>query len=76
MILKLLLIIGVISLIYFFFIKEKPAIKSSGSGNKSKREAQSCDMVECSTCGIYCEVSDALISGNKYYCSNECLEKA
>lgn len=73
MILKLLLIIGVISIIYFFFIKEKPALKNA---NKHNDETKSSDMVKCSTCGIYCEINDALISNNKYYCSNECLEKA
>lgn len=77
--LKYLLVIGIISLIYFLFIKKKPAVdhsKQEGRSDATKEKAQSNDMVECSTCKIYCELDDALLSNNKYYCSQECLEKA
>lgn len=67
MILKLLLFIGVIAFIYFKFIKKKPQIKED--------ELKGNDMVECTTCKIYCALEDTLISGGKYYCSKECLEK-
>ena len=79
MILKLLLVIGVIATVYFLFIKKKPAIKNSTKDNDSKSvedEVQSNEMVECSTCGVYCEADEAILSNSKYYCSNECLEKA
>ena len=74
MILKLLLVIGVIAIVYFFFIKKKPAITKSAK--KAKEEDTSNEMVECSTCGTYCELDDTILSSSKYYCSNECLEKA
>ena len=79
MIMKLLLVIGVIAVVYFLFIKKKPAVTKPDKQNKNtatKDEVQSSDMVECATCGIYCEVSDALLSNNKYYCSDECLRKS
>ncbi|QOY54983.1 hypothetical protein HUE87_01685 [Candidatus Sulfurimonas marisnigri] len=79
MILKVLLLVGVIAVVYFFFIKKKPAVTQSNKNskkNKVKDEVQSSDMVECSTCGIYCALDDTLLSNNKYYCSTECLEKA
>lgn len=73
MILKLLLIIGVISIVYFMFIKKKP-IQNNTTKNDDKLETN--DMVECAACGTYAEISDAIISNNKYYCSNECVGKA
>ncbi len=75
MILKVLLVAGVIALVYFILIKKKPAVKDSGR-EKRKDEIQSSDMVECSTCSIYCEIDDAILSNGKYYCSKECLEKS
>lgn len=74
-----ILVIGLIVVVYFLFIKKRPAVKKPDKQDKSttaKDEVQSNDMVECSTCGIYCELDDALLSNNKYYCSDECLGKA
>lgn len=73
MIMKLLLIIGVISIVYFMFIKKKPVQNSTNGSNES---LETNDMVECAACGTYTAVSDAIISNNKYFCSNECLGKA
>ncbi|MCF6310754.1 MAG: hypothetical protein L3J19_09865 [Sulfurimonas sp.] len=73
-----IVVIGLIAIVYFFFIKKRPTVQNSNKKNDNstpKDEVQSNDMVECSTCGVYCEVSDAILSNNKYYCSNECLEK-
>ncbi|PLY12250.1 hypothetical protein CVO_07835 [Sulfurimonas sp. CVO] len=75
MILKILLVAGVIAIIYFMFIKKKPAVQNSNK-EKKRDEIDSSDMVECSTCGIYCEIDDAILSNGKYYCSKECIEKA
>lgn len=77
--LKYLLVIGVIAAIYFLFIKKKPAVEHSKQNNRggaTKENAQSNEMVECSTCKIYCELDDAILSNSKYYCSQECLEKS
>jgi len=72
MILKLLLIIGVISVVYFMFIKKKPEnISEKKSKPKSSKDAD--EMVECAHCGIYAELNDSLLSAGKYYCSKECL---
>lgn len=70
MILKLLLIIGVILIVYFMFIKKKP-IQNNSKRTNEKLETN--DMVKCEECGTYAEVSDAIISNNKYYCSTECI---
>lgn len=71
--LKYLLVVAVISIVYFFFIKKKP-IKDSNSSKDSKLESN--DMVQCPTCGTYCEVNDSILSNGKYYCSKECVEKS
>lgn len=73
MILKVLLIIAVISIVYFMFIKKKPIQKST---NKNDEKLEANDMVECAECGTYAEIHDAIISNNKYYCSNECVGRA
>ena len=72
MMLKILLVIGVIALIYFLFIKKKPL------PNKTNRDdaTPTNEMVACATCGTYTELGEAIISQNKYYCSNECVGKA
>jgi len=74
---KWLLVVGVVAAIYVFFIKKKPNVTNKENKNDEvKDEKQSNDMVQCSTCSVYCEIDDALLSGSKYYCSTECLEKA
>lgn len=78
MILKILLLVGIIAIVYFIFIKKPSQLQKSNQDDrdaKKKDEAQSNEMVECSTCKIYCELDDALLSNGKYYCSKECLEK-
>jgi uncharacterized protein len=75
MILKILLVAGVIAFVYFMFIKKKPPIAKS-EGESKKEQKESSEMVECSTCDIYCSLDDAILSNGKYYCSQECVEKA
>lgn len=74
---KWLIVVGVVGAIYFMFIKKKPAVSGKNEETKDNKKdlKQSNDMVECSTCNVYVEVSDTIISNNKYYCSDECLEK-
>lgn len=77
MILKLLLVIAVIGIVYFMFIKKKPIqnkVKPKKDKRKEKLEAN--DMIECPTCGIYSELGDSVLSNGKYYCSSECAAKA
>ena len=77
MILKLLLIIGVTTAVYFMFFKKKP-IKNTSSPKKDekKEKLEANDMIECPTCGIYSELNDSVLSNGKYYCSSECASKA
>ena len=72
MILKLLLVIGVIAIVYFIFFKKKPLRKSSSS--KKDERLESNDMVECASCGVYCELDEAILSNAKYFCCDECVE--
>ncbi len=74
MIMKILLIAAVIGVVYFMFIKKKP--QGSVKNTAKKDEPQASDMVECAECGVYTQLSDSILSGSKYYCSQECLEKA
>lgn len=73
MILKILLVIAVIAIVYFMFIKKKPLGNSTKKKNADKTPPTS-DMIECASCGTYVELSDAIISANKYYCSDECIK--
>jgi len=74
---KWLVVIGVVGFVYFYFIKKKPTeIKTQKNTNTGKNDTQVNEMLECCVCGTYCEVDDMILSGSKYYCSQECLEKA
>ncbi len=73
MILKIVLVLGVIGIIYFLFIKKKPLLKNSKLNKNTQEESN--DMIECSSCGIYSQLDETIISNNKYYCSNDCMEK-
>ena len=75
MILKLLLVIGVIYAVYFFFIKKKPQVQG-GSKNATRDKAEPNEMVECASCGVYCELEEAILSNARYYCSQECVNRA
>jgi len=72
MILKLLLIIAVIAIVYFIFIKKKP-LKST---HKHQQNSDASEMIECTECGVFVELNEAILSNAKYYCSNECIAKA
>lgn len=74
MITKLLLVLGVIAVVYFMFIKKKPVTQKKEKPKKQKTEAN--ELVKCDTCGVYSELNDSLLSNAKYYCSSECASKA
>ena len=71
MLYKLLLIIGLVAIVYFIFFKKK----SLGHDTKKDKQDAS-DMIACSTCGIYSQIDDSLLSNGKYFCSKECQAKA
>ena len=73
MILKILLVLGVISIVYFMFIKKKPSSVEKKTSKKDDIKAD--DMVECAACGVYVQVSESILSNAKYYCSKECVAK-
>jgi len=77
LILKLILIIAVVYTVYFLYFKKRTPKKSKH--NDTKHETTNVDaneMIQCPTCGVYCELDEAILSGSKYYCSDECLQKA
>ena len=77
MILKVLLVVAVIGIVYFLFIKKKPLRKTPTNNKKpNTTDDESNDMVQCTTCGVYSELSHTVISNNKYYCSDTCIGKA
>ncbi len=78
MILKLLLIIGVITIVYMMFFKKKPSVteqKKSKTSNSAKESKDINELVKCESCGVYIELNEALLSNAKYYCCNECAQK-
>ncbi len=72
MILKVLLVIGVIAIVYFMFIKKKNITTKS---KKSKKMPITNDMVECANCSVYSDIDESILSNAKYYCSTECIEE-
>jgi len=74
MILKLLLVIAVITAVYFMFFKKKPI--QNKTNTKKENMPESNEMIECSNCGVYSEIDECILSNAKYYCSPECAHKA
>lgn len=68
MLLKLLLLIGLLSTVYFVFFKKKSL--TPPSNDHSQEEA----MIPCATCGTYVQVKESFMKDGKYYCSRECME--
>ena len=69
MILKFLLVAGVIYFVYIlFFKKSKINLKDENTKDISANE-----MVECSGCGVYVDIDEAILSNGKYYCSSDCI---
>jgi uncharacterized protein len=75
MILKALLVGAVIYIVYIMFFKQK-SVASAAKGNKKEQKPQANEMVECANCSVYVEISEAILSNGKYYCSNECIIEA
>ena len=71
-----LVVVALIVTVYFLYIRKKPIKRTTTKNREKTTKPQSNDMVECSACGIYCEVDDSILSNGKYYCSDECLGKA
>jgi uncharacterized protein len=76
MILKLLLVVGVIAVVYFMFIKKKPLTQKDTPQKKQNKQAPANELVKCETCGVYSDLDDSVLSNAKYYCSSECASKA
>jgi len=75
MLIKLLLVIGVIAAVYFFFIKKSTPLTKERHAKKSN-ETEDETMVECVVCSTFITTKEAIISNKQYYCSTECLDKA
>jgi len=75
MLLKLLLVIGVIAAVYFFFIKKSMPLTKERHDRKKHKEDEN-TMIECETCSTYISTSEAIVSSGKFYCSTECRDKA
>lgn len=69
------IVVGVlIALVYFLYIKKKPSVSEKAQAKKKKEKLNEDDMVECSVCGTYTTLNDALIRDAHYFCSDECLK--
>ena len=74
MLLRIILVIGVIAAVYFFFIKKSTPLTKERH-DKKKHDADD-TMVECESCSTYISTKEALVSSGKFYCSTECRDKA
>lgn len=72
---KILLLVAIIGIIYFFILpKFQKSGKKSVSKGEDKNEKGTQNFVECYKCSTFIDVKDAVISTNGYICS-ECLNK-
>lgn len=70
-----IVVLVLIALVWFLFVKKKPLPNEKASTTKKKKEKlDEDDMVECISCGTYISLSEALLRDGKYFCSDECLK--
>lgn len=69
-----ILVLVLIALVYFLFIKSKPLPGEDKKSKKKKERLDEDDMVECKSCGTYITLNEALLRDGDYFCSNECLK--
>ncbi len=74
MLLKIVLILGVIAAVYFYFSKKSMPLTRERRDTK-KRHDDDETMVECATCSTYITTSEAIVSAGSFYCSVECRDK-
>jgi uncharacterized protein len=66
------LVMGIILYVtYFVFFRKPKEIKN----NKEHSEPIE-SLIECQECGTFVPKEDTILSNGKYYCSNECVNKA
>ena len=65
-----------IGAIYYLFIKKSTpkSVHTSSKDRSGTKNEKVDEMVECSRCGVYVEIEEAILSNGKYYCSKECLK--
>lgn len=68
MLLKLLLLAGIVTVVYFAFFK-----KNALTAPKNDDGADEA-MIPCAKCGTYVQAKEAFKREGKYYCSRECME--
>jgi uncharacterized protein len=74
MILKLILLIIVITAVYFIFFKKRPIDKTVNTKQRTgKKTKEGDEMIACAKCGTYVTIDDAFIKNARYYCSTECM---
>jgi len=69
-----ILVVVLIALVYFFFIKNKPITDKDQKDKKRNEKLDEDDMVECKKCGTYITLNEALLRDGQYFCSDECLK--
>lgn len=63
--LKTVVVLAILAgIIWFFFIKKRPAKKIEET------------MVECKECGTFATQKECIYNNGAYYCSHECLKRS
>lgn len=67
-----IVVIVLIAVVYFLFIKSKPLSNKNETKKKRSEKLDEDDMVECKKCGTYITLNEALLQDGSYFCSDEC----
>lgn len=75
---KFLIWLGIaVAIYYLFFARKNRKINTdsmqNNSSNKEHKEITT-ELVECSHCGTFIDINEAILSNGKYFCSNKCLK--
>ena len=69
---KVIIVLIILGLIYFFFIKKPSVIQESKEKKDKTKQLDEETMIECKECGVYVSVKDSIIKDGLHYCSKEC----
>lgn len=65
---RFLIVFAIIAGVLWYFLRDKKESKKSKKPNEEM-------MIECSECGIFISLKEAVIYQNKCFCSRECFQK-
>ena len=73
MIFKLILLIAVVTLVYFIFFKKNKTVENKSSEQK-QQDITGEELIPCYKCGTLTSENETIIHNGQQFCSKECAK--